>query len=93
MPALGGQRRSGPSPTAGSEGAPALGSCRKTQRRVGVAGLEADGLHAAAAPGDSWDASGKPKRAAAALTAAGSPALVPEGCQPGCPGTRTESHR
>lgn len=93
MPALGGQHCSGPSPTASSKGAPALSSCRKTQRRVGAAGLEAAGLHAAAAPGDSWDASGKPKRATAALTAAASPALLPGGCQREPPGTHTEPHR
>lgn len=43
--------------------------------------------------GDNWDALGKPKHAAPALTAAASPAFVPERCQSKPPGTHSQPCR
>lgn len=59
----------------------------------GCPGLRQAGSAPQQPVGDSWDASGKPKRATPALTAAASPVLVPERCQPEPPGTHPQPGR
>lgn len=59
----------------------------------GWPGLRQEGSMPQQSMGDSWDASGEPRRATPALTAAASPALVPERCQPEPPSTHPQPCR